>query len=200
MSGTFPTSPAPSSVEIQSIEPNLVSVAQNLQRQVRTRGGQRWVLKVSYAPLTRAEFAPIYAFAMAQRGQFETFTFTPPVISVSQGITSQNPVVNGALALGVSSASIDGLSASTNGIIKAGDFFKFSGHNKVYMATADMNSASNSTATLAFAPNLLNAVADNETITFASVPFVCSFVSDITTFSTNTSATFSLSFELVEIF
>jgi len=200
MSGTFPTSPAPSSVEIQSLEPNLVSVTQNLKRQVRTRGGQRWSLKVSFPPMTRSEFAPIYAFAMAQRGQFESFVFTPPVISVSQGVTSQNPVVNGAVAIGSNSASIDGLTASTNGIIKAGDFFKFSGHSKVYMATADMDSASNSTATLSFAPNLISAVANNETITFASVPFVCSFTSDSTNFATDTTGLYGLEFELIEIF
>tara|TARA_R110002012_G_scaffold104733_2_gene245387 strand:+ start:4517 stop:5119 length:603 start_codon:yes stop_codon:yes gene_type:complete len=200
MSGTFPTSPAPNTVEIQSLEPNLVSVTQNLKRQVRSRGGQRWSLKVTFPPLTRSEFAPIYAFAIAQKGQFETFTFTPPVVSVSQGDTTESPVVNGALAVGVSSASIDGLTASKSGIIKAGDFFKFSGHSKVYMATADMDASGSSTATLSFAPKLLNAVANDETITFASVPFVCSFTNDITSFNTDTSNLYALNFELVEIF
>ena len=35
MSGTFPTSPAANSVTIKSIEPTLVSITQNLKRQVR---------------------------------------------------------------------------------------------------------------------------------------------------------------------
>ena len=200
MSGTFPTSPAPNSVEIQSLEPNLVSVTQNLKRQVRSRGGQRWSLKVSFPPLTRSEFAPIYAFAIAQKGQFETFTFTPPVVSVSQGDTSESPVVNGALAVGVNTASLDGLTASKSYIIRAGDFFKFSGHSKVYMATADLHADSNNAGTLTFAPNLQSSVANNETITFASVPFVCSFTTDITSFNTDTSNLYALNFELVEIF
>jgi len=200
MSGTFPTSPAPNSVEIQSLEPNLVSVTQNLKRQVRSRGGQRWSLKVSFPPLTRSEFAPIYAFAISQKGQFETFTFTPPVVSVSQGDTSESPVVNGALAVGVNTASLDGLTASKSYIIRAGDFFKFSGHSKVYMATADLHSDSSNAGTLTFAPNLQSSVANNETITFASVPFVCSFTTDITSFNTDTSNLYALNFELVEIF
>ena len=200
MSGTFPTSPAPNSVEIQSLEPNLVSVTQNLKRQVRSRGGQRWSLKVSFPPLTRSEFAPIYAFAIAQKGQFETFTFTPPVVSVSQGDTSESPVVNGALAVGVNTASLDGLTASKSYIIRAGDFFKFSGHSKVYMATADLHSDGSNAGTLTFAPNLQSSVANNETITFASVPFVCSFTTDITSFNTDTSNLYALNFELVEIF
>lgn len=200
MPGTFPTSPAPNSVEIQSLEPNLVSVTQNLKRQVRSRGGQRWSLKVSFPPLTRSEFAPIYAFAIAQKGQFETFTFTPPVVSVSQGDTSESPVVNGALAVGVNTASLDGLTASKSYIIRAGDFFKFSGHSKVYMATADLHSDGSNAGTLTFAPNLQSSVANNETITFASVPFVCSFTTDITSFNTDTSNLYALNFELVEIF
>ena len=59
--------------------------------------------------MTRAEFAPIYAFAMKQQGQFETFTFILPVISTSQGDTTESPVVDGAVSIGASSATIDGL-------------------------------------------------------------------------------------------
>ena len=109
MSGSFPTSPAASSVSVTSLEPTLVSVTQNLKRQVRRRGGQRWLLEVEFPPMTRAEFAPIYAFAMKQQGQFETFTFIPPVISTSQGDTTESPVVDGAVSIGASSATIDGL-------------------------------------------------------------------------------------------
>jgi len=200
MSGSFPTSPAASSVNIKSIEPTLVSVTQNLKRQVRRRGGQRWMLEVQFPPMTRTEFAPIYAFAMKQQGQFETFTYVPPVISTSQGDTTENPVVDGALSVGANSAVIDGLTASESGIIKAGDFFKFSGHSKVYMATADMDADGTSHATLNFAPNLLNAVANDETITFAAVPFTVSFTEDITQFATDTSALFGFSMTLVEVF
>ena len=200
MSGTCPTSPAASSVNIRSIEPTLVSVTQNLKRQVRRRGGQRWLIEVQFPPMTRAEFAPIYAFAMKQQGQFETLTYVPPVVSTSQGDTTESPVVDGALAVGVSSATIDGLTASESGIMKAGDFFKFSGHSKVYMATADLNADGTSHATLSFAPNLVNAVANDETITFASVPFTVSFTSDFTEFATDTSALYGFTMSLAEIF
>jgi hypothetical protein len=202
MSGSFPTSPAASSVNIKSLEPTLVSVTQNLKRQVRRRGGQRWLLEVEFPPMTRTEFAPIYAFAMKQQGQFETFTYVPPVISTSQGDTTETPVVNGALSVGANSAIIDGVTDPKTGIIKAGDFFKFSGHSKVYMATADVdsNSAGGVIPTLNFAPNLLNAVADDETITFASVPFTVAFAQDITQFNTDVSALYGFSMSLVEVF
>ena len=116
MSGTFPTSPAASSVTIKSIEPTLVSVTQNLKRQVRRRGGQRWQLDVEFPPMTRSEFAPIYAFAVKQQGQFETFTYTPPVISTTQGDASESPVVNGAVSVGASQATLDGFSSAQSGL------------------------------------------------------------------------------------
>ena len=200
MSGTFPTSPSASSVTIKSIEPTLVSVTQNLKRQVRRRGGQRWQLDVEFPPMTRAEFAPIYAFAVKQQGQFETFTYVPPVIGTSQGDTSESPVVNGAVSVGANQANVDGLTASQSGIIKAGDFFKFSGHTKVYMATLDMDSASSGDSTLTFAPNLLNSVANDETITFVSVPFTVAFTQDISQFNTDTTNLFGFTMSLIEVF
>ena len=117
MSGSFPTSPSASSVTIKSIEPTLVSVTQNLKRQVRRRGGQRWQLDVEFPPMTRAEFAPIYAFAVKQQGQFETFTYVPPVISTSQGDSSASPVVNGAVSVGANQANIDGLPVTESEVL-----------------------------------------------------------------------------------
>ena len=200
MSGTFPTSPAASSVTIKSIEPTLVSVTQNLKRQVRRRGGQRWQLDVEFPPMTRAEFAPIYAFAVKQQGQFETFTYTPPVISTTQGDVSESPVVNGAVSVGASQATLDGFSSAQSGIIKAGDFFKFSGHTKVYMATADVDFVGSGTTSINFAPNLLNAVSNDETITIASVPFTVAFTQDISQFNTDATALFGFTMSLIEVF
>jgi hypothetical protein len=75
MSGSYPTTPVPKSITITGISPALVSVTHSLRRQVRSRGGQRWKIEADYAPLTRAAFAPLFAFANAQRGQYETFTY-----------------------------------------------------------------------------------------------------------------------------
>jgi len=200
MSGSFPTSPAPNSVQVRSFEPTLVSVSNSLKRQTRSRGTQRWLMSVNYSPMTRANFAPLYAFSMKQKGQFDSFTFTPPVISTTQGQSSESPVVNGALAVGVSSAAIDGLTASTSDILKAGDFFKFSGHTKVYMATDDMDSDGSGAATLNFAPALVNAVANDETLTISAVPFTVAFTTDLTSFNTDASSLYGFSIELAEVF
>jgi len=199
MSGTFPSTPTPESIEVQSIEPTLVSVTSNLTRQVRSRGGQRWGFSVRFAPMTRANFDPIFAFSVKQRGQYETFTWVPTTIGTTSGVTTESPVVDGAASVGASSCSVDGLTVSTSSILKTGDFFKFSGQNKIYMCTADMGSDGSGDATLNFAPKLATAVADNETITINSVPFNVSFSSDIRSYATNATAYYSYEIELVEV-
>ena len=199
MSGTFPSTPAPSSISVDSIEPSLVSVTVDLTRQVRSRGGQRWAFSVTFPPMERSSFDPIFAFSIKQRGQFETFTFVPKTIGTTRGVTTENPVVDGALAVGVNAAAVDGLTASTSNILRSGDFFKFSGHNKVYMCTADMTSDGSGDATLSFAPKLSTAVADNETITINNVPFNVAFSSDVSSYGTNETGYYSFDVELVEV-
>ena len=199
MSGTFPSTPTPESIEVQSIEPTLVSVTSNLTRQVRSRGGQRWGFSVRFAPMERASFDPIFAFSLAQRGQYETFTWVPTTIGTTRGETGESPVVDGAASVGASSCSVDGLTVSTSNILRSGDFFKFSGQNKIYMCTADLTSDGSGDATLSFAPKLATAVANNETITINSVPFNVSFSSDIRSYSTNATSYYSYEVELVEV-
>ena len=199
MSGTFPSSPAPQSIEVQTWEPTLVSVTSNLTRQVRSRGGQRWGFSVRFAPMERSSFDPIFAFSLSQRGQYETFTWVPTTIGTTRGETGESPVVSAAASVGASSCSVDGLTVSTSNILRSGDFFKFSGQNKIYMCTADMSSDGSGDATLSFAPKLATAVADNETITINSVPFNVSFTSDIRSYSTNATTYYSYEVELVEV-
>ena len=199
MSGTFPSTPKPVSIEVQSVEPTLISVANNLRRQVRSRGGQRWLFKCIFPALARSDLGPIFAFSVAQRGQFETFTWVPTTIGTTRGASSETPVVNGALSAGVSSATLDGLTASTSNILRSGDFFKFSGHTKVYMVTSDMSSDGSGAATLNFAPKLDSDVADNETLTIASVPFQVAFSSDNREYKTDASGYYQYEIELVEV-
>ena len=199
MSGTFPSSPAPASIEVSSIEPTLISVTSNLTRQARSRGGQRWSFRVSFAPMTRAQFDPIFAFSVKQRGQYETFTWVPTTIGTSRGESSETPVVDGALSKGVTTATIKSLTASTSNIMRSGDFFKFTGHSKVYMCTADMSSDSGGAATLDFVPKLTTAVADEDALTISSVPFTVAFTSDIQTGSTNATSYYAYGIDLIEV-
>ena len=198
MSGTFPTSPVPADIKVSSFTPTLVSQTQSLKRQVRRRGGQRWAFEVNFPPMTRAEFAPIYAFCLAQRGQYETFTFVPPVVSDPQGTATGTPLANGAHSAGDNTIVTDGWSNSITAL-KAGDFLKFSGHNKVYMVTADAVSDGSGNSTLTVEPPLLAAVADNEAVTVSDVPFTVALTTDTQEYSAGPPNVYEFNLSLIEV-
>jgi hypothetical protein len=198
MSGTFPTSPVPADIKVSSFTPTLVSETQSMKRQVRRRGGQRWAFEVNYPPMARSEFAPVYAFCIAQRGQYETFTFVPPVVSDPQGTATGTPLVNGAQSAGDNTIVTDGWSNSITAL-KAGDFLKFSGHNKVYMVTADATSDGSGNATLTIEPPLIADVSDNEALTVGDVPFTVSLVNDTQEFSAGPPNIYEFNLQLIEI-
>lgn len=188
MSGSFPSTPVANSINISSITPTLVSLTHSLKRQARSRGGQRWTISATYAPLSRAEFAPIWAFAQQQRGQYGIFTYEPPIYKDTSGTATGTLLVNGGDSAGDSSIACDGLT----GTLKAGDFIKFAGHDKVYTLTTD------ATTTLAIEPPLMSAVADNEAVTYNNVPFTMAFDADIQEMGVSTAGFVSYQISLVE--
>lgn len=174
----FPSSPAPSTLKIRSLQPTLVSTAHSLQRQVRSRGGHRWMISVAWPVLKRAEWAAFFGFSQAQRGQFGTFTFVlPGNLATPQGVATGTPLVNGASQTG-RSVLTKGWTNSITGILKAGDVIKFAERNKVYMLTADANSDGGGLATLAIEPALFVSPLDGEALTVSNVPFTVAFAGD----------------------
>ena len=186
---SFPTSPTASSIKITGISPTLTSVTHSLKRQARSRGGQRWLIEANYPPMTRSDFAPLWAFANAQQGQYNTFTYKPPIYKDTSGTATGTLLANGAASAGDSSITCDGLT----GTLKAGDFIKFAGHDKVYTLTAD------GSTTIAIEPPLLSAVADNEAVTYNDVPFTMSFADDNQEMSVGVEQLVGFSIKLVEV-
>ncbi len=186
---SYPTTPNPSSLKITGVSPTLTSITHSLKRQARSRGGQRWLIEANYPPMTRSDFAPLWAFANAQQGQYNTFTYKPPIYKDTSGTATGTLLANGAASAGDSSITCDGLT----GTLKAGDFIKFAGHDKVYTLTAD------GSTTIAIEPPLLSAVADNEAVTYNDVPFTMSFADDNQEMSVGVEQLVGFSIKLVEV-
>jgi hypothetical protein len=165
MSGTFPSTPKPASCSLRSFSPTFVSVSHSLRRQARSRGGQRFAISLTWPPMLRAKFAPIFAFAIKQRGQYETFQIVLPApYSSPQGSWAGSALVDGAAQVG-RAVNLKGYTPSAAGVIKAGDLFKFNGHTKVYVATADANAdGAGKVAGLAIEPALVTSPADGESV------------------------------------
>jgi len=197
MSGTFPTSPAFQSLAVSSNQSTFVSRSISGRRQSRQIGGQYWRMRASFPPMTRAQFAPIYAFVIAQRGRYESFSIVPAVISTGQGSPAGTPLVNG--------ADQTGRSLVTNGwsnsiaIFKAADYLKIAGNDKVYMVTADVSSNGSGEASIAIEPALVASPANDAAITHSSVPFTVALRSGVQEFATGTNGLFTFEIDFEEV-
>jgi hypothetical protein len=199
MSGTFPTSPAPRDVAISSNQNTIVTTTASGRRQARQIDGQRFRLRLRFPVMTRAEFAPILAFIMKQRSQMESFQYTPPTVDDALGSASTVILTNGAVSAGATSCNIDGMTVSQSGVFKAGDFFRFTGQEKVYMCVSDVSSNGSGAGTLTFEPPLRTAVSDNTIIIYDDVDFTVGLTGDIQEFTIGTENYFQYEIDLIEV-
>ena len=199
MSGQFPTSPVAKSADIRSQQRTIVSVTTSGRKQARQIDGQRFAITLNFPPMTRAEFSPIKAFIMKQRSQLNNFTVIPPIVSNAQGVASTVISTNASLTAGTTTASIDGMTTSTNGILKAGDYFRFTGQEKVYMAVEDLDADGSGEGTLTFEPPLRSAVTDDTILVYDNVDFTVSLTNDIQEFNIGTQEYFNYEIDLVEV-
>lgn len=196
MSGTYPTSPTPSNVKMTAYAPTLVSVAQSLKRQVRSRGGQRWRIEFGYPTMTRDQAAPLFGFLAAQRGQYETFSVAVPGYEAPRGTWAGTPLVKGGSQTGRSVA-CDGFSVGAT--VKAGDLVQFAADAKVYMVTADATANGAGEITLAIEPALMASPADNAVITSSNVAMTCALAADTLEWSVGPGKFHAFSVSLVEV-
>jgi hypothetical protein len=184
MSGTLPTSPAFQSVSIKTNNPNITTISTSGRRQVKTQQSQFWSFTAAYPPMKRSEFGPIAAFVTKQRGAYESFTMILPDYSTTNGalttqaVTTVNTEAIGATAIELSAGSID-----LTGALKAGDFVKFTGANKVYMVVDDVDFSSGS-ATMNIEPGLTTSVSSGVQIDYKDVEFTVFLGNDVQEFNT----------------
>ena len=118
------------------------------------------------------------AFIVKQRSGKENFTIIPPEVTLARGNVSGTVLVNGVQAVGDTTITVDAMT----GTLKAGDFIKFAGHDKVYMVVADVTADGSNEATLTIEPPLLTALSNNEVVTYDSVPFTVHLINDMQEF------------------
>ena len=198
MSGQFPTSPVAKDAQVGSQQNTIVTVTTSGRVQTRQIDGQKFTITLDYPPMTRANFAPVKAFIMKQRARLNTFTVIPPVVSNAQGVATGTISVNGAITSGATTCTIDGMTTSTNGILKAGDYFRFTGQDKVYMAVEDLNADGSDEGTLTFEPPLRSNVANDVALVYDNVDFTVRLSNDIQEYSIVTNDLYKYQIDLVE--
>jgi hypothetical protein len=199
MSGQFPTSPVARNAVIRSQQTTIVSITTSGRKQARQIDGQRFAITLQFPNMTRAEFAPIQAFVMKQRSQLESFTVVPPTVKNALGVASTVISTNASVSAGATTCTVDNMTTSTNGTLKAGDYFRFTGQEKVYMAVEDLDADGSGEGTLTFEPPLRSAVTDDTILVYDNVDFTVSLTNDIQEFNIGTQEYFNYEIDLVEV-
>ena len=200
MSGTLPDTRF-EAINLQSNQKTLFSETDSGKSFRRQIQGQRFSFTISYPPMKRSDFAPIMAFIMKQRNRKEDFTITMPSYLNAQGNETGTLLVNGSHSASDTTIAIDGFAGDGAGRLKAGDLLKFA-HDKVYMVVEDVTSSSNA-STVTIEPPLREALTDNSSVTYDSVPFNVHLRSDIQEFSSggnnsNGELLFNYEFDVIE--
>lgn len=86
--GTLPTTPRPATVTLRSETRTFVAMAHNWRRQAIGQDVQRFGLRLTYPPMTRAEAGPLIGFVAEQRGRAGLFQVAPHTHAEPQGLGS----------------------------------------------------------------------------------------------------------------
>lgn len=195
----YPQTTAPISYDLESLTNTQISVTQSMNRTVSDKGGQRFSIKFNYAPLPRDKFAEIWAFLIKQKGRFGRFTIALPNQEPRGSLASNNLTdiqVNTTVEKG-NQLSIKGFTASAQGVIKTGDYFRIGNSSKVYIACEDYNATSEGIVQVTTYPNLVTTATENQQIHFEPV-FKVSLTSDTLTCNVPQTNNSNFSVEFIE--
>ena len=183
---------------IKAIYNTRVSRSQTEIRQVNEYGGGRFGFIIDLVKKKRSEHDEIFAFLNKMRGRKETFKLVIPFYSFTKTGYGGSMLVDGANQTG-SAVQVDGMTANTK-VLKAGDFVKFSNHNKVYIITADLISSAGGAGTLEISPNLFVSPNNDSNVVFNDVEFTVANAKDEITLDLDLSVRAGFNIELEEVF
>lgn len=107
----------------------------------RSNAAHSWRVDITYNPMTREEFSPIYSFLLEKQGRLRPFYVTLPQHAASQNAAfSDTLTLAGAAAAGTTYFMVNGHTAGETNIPYPGDLFTItdtsdSNHKKAYKVT-----------------------------------------------------------------
>jgi len=182
---------------VQTVTPTLVTKTINGLEERAAVAGQYFVVNAQFSNVSDQERRQLLGFIMKSRGPFSTFNlYLPSTIDESTGSYTGTITVATATA-GLTSCTAT-VSASNTLILRAGDFIKFSNHNKVYMVTDDATSVGTNLTVNLF-PAIRTSATSSHTITHKNVPMTVRFGSDNYTVSIDQNLYGSMDIDFVEV-
>ena len=206
------------SVQFSSQAPVQVSRTNSGRVITRSAAGHKWTIGITYNPMTRDQFEPVYNFLLAQKGRLKPFfvqlpnQYTSRNAAFSSFTVNNTPTAGTAVNQGGEFMLQAGHSATQTTSPQPGDMFTITDtndslHTKAYRVTRVMNTAdyhsglhsqpSNAQRIIYFTPNLQRAVSSGAGIDYYQPLIRVMLTSDVQSYSlgTNNLYTFSLKLE-----
>ena len=188
-SGSGDHGPGFKSVSIKSKQPIMTDRTNSGRVIARVHAYHQWLIDISYNPLTKAEFDPIYNFLLHKQGSLKPFFVSLPQYR-DQGPTSRT--VSGTVVAGTQV-----ITANNGSNIKPGMLFRIndpqdSNHEKAYMVTRVSGTS------LTITPGLARGVTTGAALDFATPTIKVRQTSDSRDYSLNTNNLYSFSLKLEE--
>ena len=172
--------------------------------------GHNWKINITYNPMTRDQFEPVYSFLLEKRGRLKPFFVALPQYSSSRTTTSGTISVDGAASAGATNIKVDGFGSVTGGL-RPGDMFTItdsnnSNHKKIYQITRVADTTNRlTTDTIAaderryyITPPLEKDVSNNSTLVYSEPLVRVVQTADIQEYSLGTNNLYSFALNLEE--
>ena len=203
--------PGFASVKFTSEQPVSISRANSGRVISRAIVSHKWKIQITYNPMTRDEFEPVYNFLLEKRGRLKPFFVKLPQHS-PRTTTSGTYTIQGPASAG--SSSILTTVSSLSGGLRPGDLVTIndsqnSNHTKAYQivkvndstnklsSDTDLNNANE--RRLFLVPPLARTVSNSSTVTFANPLIKVMLQSDIREYDLGTNNLYQFSLNLEEV-
>jgi hypothetical protein len=169
MAGTYPLAVVGfETVNFKINTPTLVTETMVGKKRRVGMGLSFYSFSARYSNVTAYDMGEVIGFIAKQYGPLESFQITLPRISFTKSTnqTATTVTTSGAATTGQNSVGVSGV-ASGKELLKAGDYFKFANHSKVYMCVVDWTAGQ----PLFFSGSLVADVPSGTQLTITAVPF-----------------------------
>lgn len=182
LTNQYPSTPSFNAVGFKIITPTIQTETFSGKSRRVGFGVSYYAWEAKYPPIKPRDFGPVLGFTSQAFGSLYSFEIILPEISYtkatnpSTGATTSANIAAGSVSVTLSNA------GTSKEVLKAGDFFKFNNHSKVYMCASDCNSSSGGTATLYFSGATVSSVPSGTALTLTAVPFTATFIESLNEF------------------
>ena len=206
--GSGTAGPGFASVQFTSNQPVAISRTNSGRVTTRAIAGHNWKIAITYNPMTRDEFEPVYAFLQERRGRLKPFEIVLPQYNAPRSTVTSTIAVDGAITAGATNFMVDGVSS---GSLRPGDMFNFtdsanSNHKKVYQVTRVLTSTDyltgnqptdSSHRVYYVTPSIEKSVSNNSTLDYTPT-FRVMLTSDVMEYRLQTNNLYQFSLNLEE--